>query len=222
MDTEIPWGITENRPYLRAIANLALVLSAQNKWVEVLGIYHLLLSVTPNDNLGVRWLIGLAYLHVGDDVGAVEAFEKCLYEEVGCAFGLALARLRVHEPSLNVGEALLVGIAANRYVAPMILEEDWKPLDAFDRTGMGDTMWATGAFGAQAELWRATPHGIETLRFWWTAPPVSKWRQELDEVRVRLKDLPFSDERQALLDELNALESDETMQAIAREVQALA
>ena len=46
-----------------------------------------MLKLNPEDNLGVRWLIGADYLRVGDNEAAIKAFETCLYEEVGCAFG---------------------------------------------------------------------------------------------------------------------------------------
>lgn len=42
---------------------------------------------------GLRDLIGPVVLRVDDD-GAIGAFQKCLHEEVGCAFGLALAKPR--------------------------------------------------------------------------------------------------------------------------------
>jgi tetratricopeptide (TPR) repeat protein len=95
---EVHWGFIENRPYLRGLANLALVLVEQKKWAEALAIHRQMLELNPNDNQGVRWLVGVECLRVGDDKGAVAAFSKVMAEEVGCAFGLALAKLRVGAP----------------------------------------------------------------------------------------------------------------------------
>ena len=134
----VPWPILENRPYLRALGNLALALAEQRKWPEALAIHQRILELNPDDNQGVRYLIGVEHLQVGDNQGAIEAFRKCFAEEVGCAFGLALARLRAFGPSADVSEALLNGFAANRYVAPMLLGERWDRLDAFHGTSMAE------------------------------------------------------------------------------------
>ncbi len=216
--TEAHWGFVANRPYLRGLANLALVFVEQKKWAEALAIHKQMLKLNPNDNQGVRYLIGAECLRVGDNDGAVNALEKCLHEDVGCAFVLALARLRAGGGSAEIGEALVTGFAANRYVAPMLLGETWVRLDAFHGTNMAEPEWAHDVIGAQADLWQAVPRGAELLRFWWMAPPIAIWRRELDEIMVRLKDLPVSSERSAVVSEWSALRSEETIRELVRTV----
>jgi len=213
---EVHWSFIENRPYLRGLANLGLVLVEQKNWAEALAIHKQMLTLNPDDNQGVRYLIGPECLRVGDNAGAIEAFQKCAGEEVGCAFGLALAKLRAHGPSAEIGEAMLTGFAANRYVAPMLLGETWERLDAFHGTNMAEPEWAHDVIAAQADLWHAVPRGAELLRFWWAAPPVAIWRRKLDEVMLRLKDLVPSNERSALVSEWHTLRSEETVQALVR------
>lgn len=215
---EVHWGFIENRPYLRGLANLALVFVKQKKWSEALGLHQQLLKLNPNDHQGVRYLIGPECLRVGDNAGAVRAFERCLDEEVGCAFGLALAKLRAEGASAEIGLALVTGFAANRYVAPMLLEETWERLDAFHGTNMAEPEWAHAVVVAQADLWQSVPRGAELLRFWWRAPPVATWRRKLDEIMVRLKNLPVSSERSAVVSEGIALRSDETIRELVRTV----
>jgi len=149
---------------------------------------------------------------------AIEAFQKCLHEEVGCAFALVLAKLRAHGPSAEIGEALLTGFAANRYVAPMLLGESWERLDAFHGTNMAEPEWADDDIAAQAELWQAVPRGAALLRFWWAAPQVATWRRKLDDLMLRLKDLAPSTERSAVVSEWNALRSEEKVRALVRSV----
>ncbi len=216
--TEVHWGFVENRPYLRGLANLALVLVEQKKWAEALAIHRQMLTLNPNDNQRVRYLIGAEYLRVGDNQGAIMALQKCLHEEVGCAFGLALAKLRGGGRSAEVGEALVTGFAANRYVAPMLLGETWARLDAFHGTSMAEPEWAHDVIAAQADLWQAVPRGAELLRFWWMAPPIATWRRKLDEIMVRLEDLPVSNERSAVVAEWTALRSEEAIRELARSV----
>jgi hypothetical protein len=179
-----------------------------------------MLRLNPNDNQGVRYLIGPECLRVGDNEGAIEAFEKCLHEEVGCAFGLALAKLRARGPSAEIGEALVTGFAANRYVAPMLLGETWERLDAFHGTNMAEPEWAHDVIVTQADLWHTVPRGAELLRFWWMATPVANWRRKLDESMVRLKDLPASSERSAVVSEWSDLRSKDTIRELVRTVRA--
>jgi tetratricopeptide (TPR) repeat protein len=214
----VDWGFIENRPYLRGLANLALLLLEQRKWAEALAIHRQMLKLNPNDNQGIRFLIGPECLRAGDDAGAIDAFQQHLREEVGCAFGLALAMLRAQGPSAEVGVGLVTGFAANRYVAPMLLGEHWERLDAFHGTSMAEPEWAHDVVAAQAELWQAVPRGADLLRFWWMAPPVATWRRKLDEIMVRLKDLTQSSDRSAAVAEWSALRSELTIRDLVRTV----
>lgn len=218
--SEVHWGFIENRAYLRGLANLALVLVEQKKWPEALAIHQQMLKLNPDDNQGVRYLIGPECVRVGDNEGAIQAFEKCLHEEVGCAFGLALAKLRAHGRSAEIGEALVTGFAANRYVAPMLLGETWERLDAFHGTNMAEPEWAHDVIVAQADLWHAVPRGAEHLRFWWMATSVANWRRKLDEIMLRLKALPASSERSGVVSEWSDLRSEETIRKLVRTVRA--
>lgn len=216
--SRVPWGIIENRPYLRALGNLALTLAEQRKWAEALAIHQRILTLNPDDNQGVRYLIGVEHLRVGDNRGAIEAFEKCASEEVGCAFGLALARLRGFGASADVGEPLLLGFAANRYVAPMLLGERWERLDAFHGTNMAEPEWADDVVKAQADLWHTVPKGADVLRYWWTAPSVAAWRKKLDDAMVKLKSLPISDERNEVVAQAFALRSETTVRELVEKM----
>jgi hypothetical protein len=180
-----------------------------------------MLKLNPDDDQGVRYLIGIECLHAGDDEGAIDAFRSRASDEVGCAFGLALAKLRVHGPSAEIGQALLTGFAANRYVAPILLGESLARLDGFHGTNMAEPEWAQDVVDAQAELWHAIPEGANQLRFWWMAPPVASWRRKLDAIMVSLKDLPASNERSAVVSEGRSLRSADTVRDLVRAVRRL-
>lgn len=216
----VAWNVLENRPYLRGLGNLALALAAQRQWAEAHGIHRQMLQLNPNDNQGVRWLIGVELLHLGDDRGAIDAFKRCAEEEVGCAFGLALARLRAFGPSADIGEPLLAGFAENRYVAPMLLGERCPRLAAYHGTSMAEPEWAKEVVQAQAELWHAVPRGAELLRFWWSALPVVAWRRKLDDVMLRLETLLPSPERSAVVSEWSELRSEMTVRELVRTVRS--
>lgn len=217
-DGKLPWAILDNRPYLRALANLALVCIEREEWAEALAVHERMLKLAPDDNLGVRFLIGIEYLHVGDAESAIRSFADAAHEEVGCAFGLALARLRASGLSADIGAALLTGFAANRYVAPMLLREDWEPLDGWHGSNMAEPEWARSVYNAQADFWFATSRARELLRFWWMAPAVASWRRQLDQIMVRLKESPASAERSELIAEGIDLRSEATIGELVRSV----
>jgi len=54
---EMPWGIIENRQYLRAICDKACLCHQKGNFKEAEQIYRLLLKMNPRDNQGVRYLI---------------------------------------------------------------------------------------------------------------------------------------------------------------------
>jgi tetratricopeptide (TPR) repeat protein len=216
----VPWACIENRPYLRALGNLALALAEQRRWREALSVHEELLRLNPDDNQGVRFLIGLEYLRVGDSRAALKHLRKSAGEEPGATFGFALALLLSRGSDADVGEALLAGFASNRYVAPMLLGVPWERLDGFYGTNMAEPEWAKDVIDGQADLWQELPRGAEVLRFWWLAPPVAAWRKRLDDVIVRLKNV-HSDERSALVSQSIALCSNSTIKDLVRQVAAL-
>jgi len=59
---EIPWGFTENRSFLRLLHELILTLDQNNKFEEAINTAELILKYNPNDNQGIRYLIGDLYI----------------------------------------------------------------------------------------------------------------------------------------------------------------
>lgn len=62
---EMPWGILENRQYLRAICDKACVYHIESNFKEAERLYRLLLKLNPNDNQGVRYLIAGMFAGLG-------------------------------------------------------------------------------------------------------------------------------------------------------------
>jgi len=58
---ELPWGVTENRQYLRAICNKAALHQFDCQDVEADKLYRLILKLNPKDNQGVRYLLAGMY-----------------------------------------------------------------------------------------------------------------------------------------------------------------
>ena len=56
-DGQLPWGLIDNRPYLRALHGYGLCLMKKGENKEALDIFEKLLGLSPMDNLGLRFLI---------------------------------------------------------------------------------------------------------------------------------------------------------------------
>jgi tetratricopeptide (TPR) repeat protein len=54
---ELLWGILDNRPYLRAMHGLGLVLWRKNKAREAKEIFETMLRINTNDNQGIRFIL---------------------------------------------------------------------------------------------------------------------------------------------------------------------
>jgi tetratricopeptide (TPR) repeat protein len=52
------WGILESRPYMRAMNGLGLTAWKNGRIDEAIGIFKRMLKLNPNDNQGVRYLMG--------------------------------------------------------------------------------------------------------------------------------------------------------------------
>ena len=53
----LPWGILENRQYLRAICDKACIDHIEGNFKEAESLYRLLLKLNPRDNQGIRYLL---------------------------------------------------------------------------------------------------------------------------------------------------------------------
>lgn len=212
----IAWGQVENRPYLRGLGNLALVLSRQGRWAEAVELWERILRLNPNDNQGVRFLVGQGYQRLGKHEEAIRAFERALEDPV-CCFDLALT-FHATGQAHRIGMPLLLGFAHNRYFAPMLLGERWRRLKGFHGSSLAEPEWARDYVDHQGDLWRSTPGSADMLRHWWTAGPVRDWRAQLDEVIVRLGELEVGSERSALVTRGSQLADSFTRADLARAV----
>jgi len=82
------WLDKDTRPYMRARYGLGLSLMQLHRYEEAVREFEILLDLNPNDNLGVRFLLGDVYHFTGN----LEKAEQCYreYEEHDSQYGHAL------------------------------------------------------------------------------------------------------------------------------------
>lgn len=216
---EVHWGFIDNRPYLRALANLALCHRRRRRWQDALEVHLQLLRMNPNDNQGIRSLVGEEYHRAGRLDEAIAAHERA-QEFPECNFGLALALLAAKRPE-EAALPLLRGMGANRYIAPMLLGASWRRLECSHGISTAEPEAASDYVEEAGDLWRKTDGSARFLRTWWGATPVRAWREDLDTMRLGLHHLEPGDERSQLVHELFASASDAMLEELVGDVRAL-
>ena len=116
----LPWGMTDNRLFLRAAHSYALGLSERKRYIEAIEIYELILAWNPSDNQGIRFILPSEYVEAQlpskakeymDAHGAdgMNVFTRCLVEVLEGHFDEAIRWLcqglcyNVHFPSIATG-----------------------------------------------------------------------------------------------------------------------
>jgi len=74
--SKLEWGSLDNRPFMRAYHNLGLWHQRRNEINSAITVYSRLLSIFPNDNLGVRYLLPKLWLIKGDYLSIVRHCKK--------------------------------------------------------------------------------------------------------------------------------------------------
>ena len=91
--SKLEWGFFENRPFLRAYHSLGLWELRRNRIDHALEIFINILSISPNDNLGIRYIIPKLWLEKGDVLSVIrhcKKFEDDLSPEILYTHALAL------------------------------------------------------------------------------------------------------------------------------------
>jgi len=168
----IEWGFLENRPFLRAAHGAALGHSRLRQHREALAILERMLAWNPNDNQGVRYLIGSEYLRAGE----TEKAERILADEAAgyppLHYELALLHLRAGG-FVAAATSLRRGFVANGYIAEMLCgNPDPAPLAIWHGSNFAEPETARDYLELGGDLWRRTPGAIAFLRWLHTHPKV--------------------------------------------------
>ena len=159
------WGFLETRPYMRARAGLAAALRATGDLDAALGHYQAMLTLNPNDNQGIRYVLAACLLERGD----MEALKKLLtqYDEDGSTLWLytrALVAFQEDGPDDPGAEDLAKEAwHANPHV-PAVLSGAKRPKPSVDGyVTLGGEDEAAHYAEESGSAWRNTPGALEWL-----------------------------------------------------------
>ena len=118
---KIEWGFIENRPFLRLHHGLILSYLRQKKITEAVRLMEQHLAWNPSDNIGVRFLLGEAYMSHPKHIHKAKVHLQSVADERPSAH-YTLGLLFLFEGNyLQAITSLRLGIASNPYVAEALL-----------------------------------------------------------------------------------------------------
>ena len=118
-DGRIEWIRLDNRPFLRAAYGLALVRLKTGKRPEATRLMEQLLQWNPNDNQGVRLIIGSEYLRAGDRARAGKVLREHAAEYPPYRYELGLLHLQKQKWA-EAATSLRCGFVDNPYIAEIL------------------------------------------------------------------------------------------------------
>ena len=159
------WGFLETRPYMRARAGLAAALSTLGDVDGAISHYQAMLTLNPNDNQGIRYLLARCLMRKGN----AEALKKLLeqYDEDGSALWVytrALVAFRENGASEKKGDELVrKAWRANRHVPAVLAGRKKAKPSASGYVTMGGEDEAAHYVEEWGFDWHTTPGAVDWL-----------------------------------------------------------
>ena len=157
------WGVVETRPYMRARTGLAQCLWLLGKHQDAMHHYQELLRLNPNDNQGIRYLLGAALL----ETGQIRALQKLLrqYDEISAAwlYTHALVTYIKDGDNAKTRKRLMEALDYNPHVVPYLVGEKKLPAQLPQHIGSGDKDEAIIYAAEFGTGWHQTEGAIDWL-----------------------------------------------------------
>lgn len=163
---QLPWGILENRPFLRAYHALGLEYLERGRVEEALAVFEEILTMNPGDNQGVRALVVDCNLRLKRPEAVIELANRYPGDVMeGVVYGRALAlyqlgRMREAEEALEVAIGMYPLIAEELLKTSHPQPEGLRP----DRVTLGGADQAYYYWVEQGEYWEETPGALDLVR----------------------------------------------------------
>lgn len=210
------WGILETRPYMRALHGLGLTAWKQGHLDQAIDFFKRMLKLNPNDNQGVRYLMGPIYHQMGDLEEAIRWYEHnsddpySLYNH-----GLALIQQDKMEKAARI---LIFAIFNNPYIAPMLLDEKLPKSNWFHTTGWAQPDYAREYLIDYGTWWEEEESALSFLSEVWDSFEVRRNLKDFIATRRAMKKAKSGDDRVSLGRAGDALVSPDRVAKMARKI----
>jgi len=210
------WLILESRPYMRALHGLGLTAWKQGRLEEAIGIFKQMLEINPNDNQGVRYLMGPLYHQLENLEEAARWYEQGgddphnLYN-----YGLALIQQNKLEKAARI---LIFAIFANPYIAPMLLDDKLPKRDWWHSISWAEPEYAEEYMVEYGSWWEKDDLPLYFLRAVWNSGEVQQNLKDFIATRRAMKKTKSGEERVSLGRAGDALMTPERVRKLAGKV----
>ena len=204
----IEWGFLENRPFLRAAHGAVLCHLQLGQPREALALMERILAWNPNDNQGVRFLIGSEYLRIGETEKALHVFNGEADDYPPYHYERALLHF-IRDETVAAATSLRRGFAANGYIAEMLCGMSAPmPLAVWHSSNLAEPETAIDYLELHGDLWRKTKGAVAFIRWLHMHPKVLTERAAILECKEALLWKRDLEERRVLVDREAAIVAD--------------
>lgn len=203
----IPWGHLENRPYLRAMHGAVLGAMRLRRHKDAVALIERMLAFNPNDNQGVRFLLGSELLRGGDAGRARAVIEPECGNYPPYLYELALLHLQGGE-WVPAATALRRGFCANPYIAEALCgTPEPMPLAIWHGSNLAEPEAARDYLASYGALWLRRPDFVAFVRWLFQHSRVLTERAAVLACREELHWEREFQARSAVVDRLERLEA---------------
>lgn len=183
---KVEWGSLENRPFLRAAHGVVLCYLRLGQRLQAIALMDKMLAWNPNDNQGIRFIIGSVYLRSGmaDKAAATFRAEGPHYPPYRYELGLLLFRTGRHQAAAT---SLRHGFVENGYIAEILCgTPNPLPLPIWHGSNFAEAELAQDYVLQYGDLWRRSPQAVTFLRWLHMHPKIIAERGAILEWREAL------------------------------------
>jgi tetratricopeptide (TPR) repeat protein len=165
---QLPWGVIDNRPFLRAYHGLGLMHLRSGEVQKALSIFSNILRMNPNDNQGVRALAIDCYFNLNSPQKVLDVCHDYPDDtDESVMYGKVLALFQIDKKD-EAGEALRDAVNTLPLIAKELIKRNHiKPKNL--RRGyitFGGQDQAYYYWVSQGKYWRTTPGAIDFVKEW--------------------------------------------------------
>ena len=188
----IRWGSFDNRPFLRSHHGLILCHLRKKEYAVAAQMIEDHLAWNPDDNIGVRYLLGDTYLVSGDIVNARRAFAVGMTEGMlsfpDNAYSLGLLEFRDGN-YVAAATALRTGFLGNMYIAEILTGRAVEKPHFFWHSNSWASVDAAKSYLFEQDMlshWKTTPQAVDFVDWLYNSATVLRERLECAEIREGL------------------------------------
>ncbi|WP_038014604.1 tetratricopeptide repeat protein [Terasakiella pusilla] len=200
------WGYYENRPFLRALHGSILCYMRLGRRKKAIDAMEKSLRLNPDDNLGIRFLIGPEYVRQGKFIKAREILVESAFSYPPFQYELALIDL-IEGDWISAATQLRKGYISNPYIAEVLTGTPSPiPLAVWHSNNFSETNLAIEYAEQYLEIWYENYEYILFIRWLFNQPKVLRERAQFLEYQDELNWVRDFNRRGEIVDEMQNFE----------------